>query len=385
MTANSTIDTELGEVLQENEEQLAHEIADQIAAKIRQAPLPARRDAHPKAHGCVRATFQVEKDLPPDLARQGVFVPGKSYLAWIRFSNGDEDTTKPDFKGDARGMAIKLLDVPGDKILPEERDAQTQDFIMINHPVFFIDAAARYLALVHTKDAVAQMLHQTKDGLSHLLHDKDANALRTALENDVLGLGKIVKEGPALGLTGVTNLLKMTSSEIASPLETVYWSMVPYRLGDPPHKQKIKFRAKFCPPKVAATKPSNPSPNFLRETMIKQLAAGAGPRQFDFEVQRGTPDMSVESSTVLWKEEEAPFVKVATITIPEQVFATDARDNFGESLSFTPWHALPQHRPLGAVNRIRQVVYDTISKLRHELNRTPRREPTVRDPEMSGG
>jgi hypothetical protein len=83
MTANSTIDTELGEVLQENEEQLAHDIAEQIAAKIRQGPLPGRRDAHPKAHGCVRAMFQVEKDLPPNLA-QGVFVPGKSYLAWIR-------------------------------------------------------------------------------------------------------------------------------------------------------------------------------------------------------------------------------------------------------------------------------------------------------------
>jgi Catalase len=385
MTANSTIDTELGEVLQENEEQLAHDIAEQIAAKIRQGPLPARRDAHPKAHGCVRAMFQVETDLPPNLA-QGVFVPGKSYMAWIRFSNGDEDTTKPDAKGDARGMAIKLLDVPGDKILPEERDAQTQDFIMINHPVFFIDDAARYLALVRTKDAIPRLLQETKESLSHLLHDKDASALRTALENDVLGLGTILKGGPTLSLTGVVNLLKMTSSEIASPFETIYWSMVPYRLGDPPHKQKIKFRAKFCPPKVAATKPIDPSPNFLRETMIKQLAAGAGPRQFDFEVQPGTADMSVENSTVEWKQEAAPFIKVATITIPEQEFATPARDKLGENLSFTPWHALPQHRPLGAVNRIRRVVYETISKLRHERNNeTPRREPTARDPEMSSG
>jgi hypothetical protein len=159
------------------------------------------------------------------------------------------------------------------------------------------------------------LLQETKESLSHLLHDKDASALRTALENDVLGLGTILKGGPTLGLTGVVNLLKMTSSEIASPFETVYWSMVPYRLGDPPHKQKIKFRAKFCPPKVAATKPANPSPNFLRETMIKQLAAGAGPRQFDFEVQRGTADMSVENSTVLWKEEAAPFIKVAISSV----------------------------------------------------------------------
>src|SRR5262249_55432085 len=152
------------------------------------------------------------------------------------------------------------------------------------------------------------------------------------------------------------------TSEISSPLETTYWSMVPYRLGDPPQKQKIKFRAKPHPPKDAAVKPHNPSPNFLRETMIEQLALGAGaPRQFDFEVQVGTPAMQVENSIEEWKEEAAPFTKVATIMIPEQEFATRQRDDFGERLSFTPWHALPQHRPLGAINRIRRVVYDTIS------------------------
>ena len=113
--------------------------------------------------------------------------------------------------------------------------------------------------------------------------------------------------------------------------------------------------------------------------MIKQLSAGAEPRQFDFEVQRGLPDMSVENSIVEWNEEDAPFEKVATITIPPQEFATPERDNFGENLSFTPWHALPQHRPLGAVNRIRRVVYEQISTLRHELNGTKRPEPTAVD------
>jgi hypothetical protein len=61
------------------------------------------------------------------------------------------------------------------------------------------------------------------------------------------------------------------------------------------------------------------------------------------------------------------------------------RDDFGERLSFTPWHALPQHRPLGAINRIRRVVHDTISNLRSELNfNAPRpAEPKVSDREMT--
>ena len=92
--------------------------------------------------------------------------------------------------------------------------------------------------------------------------------------------------------------------------------------------------------------------------------------------------MDVEKSTVEWKEEDAPFIKVATITIPRQTFATPERDQFGENLSFTPWHALPQHRPLGSINRTRRVVYETISKLRHELNGTLRREPSAFDADM---
>ena len=60
-------------------------------------------------------------------------------------------------------------------------------------------------------------------------------------------------------------------------------------------------------------------------------------------------------------------------------FSTPARDAFGEHLSFIPWHALPEHKPLGAVNRIRRVVYASVSKLRHQHNGVARREPEPDD------
>jgi hypothetical protein len=110
--------------------------------------------------------------------------------------------------------------------------------------------------------------------------------------------------------------------------------------------------------------------------MIAQLAEGEA--RFDFLIQvRTSPSMSVENSMVEWKESEAPFHKVATIIIPRQTFATAAQDEFGENPSFSPWHALPDHRPLGAINRVRRVVYEEISKLRHALNKVPHQEPTA--------
>ena len=75
-------------------------------------------------------------------------MPGKRYPAWIRFSNADADAHRSDAKGDVRGMAVKLLDVPGEKILEEDRFAPTQDFMMINDPVFLTDHAENYLKLV---------------------------------------------------------------------------------------------------------------------------------------------------------------------------------------------------------------------------------------------
>ena len=56
----------LGEKLYPHEEELARQIADVIAASIRRQSAvtgKAVRDAHPKADGCVTATFRIEDNL----------------------------------------------------------------------------------------------------------------------------------------------------------------------------------------------------------------------------------------------------------------------------------------------------------------------------------
>jgi catalase len=369
MLVNPDIDTELGEKPHKDEEantlKIAALISEGIRARYQPVQCPALRDAHPKSHGCVKATFTINQDLAPELA-QGVFVPGRTYPAVIRFSNGDPDPMRPDVKPDARGMAIKLLNVPGDKILHDERDARTHDFIMINHPVFFLDDPARYLDLQKLQRAAAN-----PGTLQKVMSALVANHAR--LENLLTKLAL----SRAVGVESANLIMSVTASKIVSPLTTRYWSMSAYRLGDPPHKYAVKFSAR---PKVEVSSPIpvNPSRNYLRETMIKQLATNQW--QFDFQVQRKPPEMSVENTMVEWPETtRTPFENVATITINRQQFAMPARDQFCEGLSFTPWHALPQHRPLGVVNRMRRVAYETVSKLRHELNGTQRREPTEQD------
>jgi hypothetical protein len=114
----------------------------------------------------------------------------------------------------------------------------------------------------------------------------------------------------------------------------------------------------------------------MRENLVRSLEVSDA--ELDFCVQIRKPPMPVEDPTVMWPEALSPFVPVARITIPRQVFDTPDRIAFGEDLSFTPWHGLDAHRPLGGINRVRRVVYETISRLRHELNGVPRVEPVSR-------
>lgn len=342
---NIEFDSELGEQPWPGEEdatkQIAALITEQISKTYPANNRPARRDAHPKAHGCVRATFKVNDQLPNELAH-GAFQRGKSYKAWIRFSNGDSDANRADGEGDARGMAIKLMGVPGPKLIGDEQN--TQDFIMINHPVFFMDDPMAYVTLIK------------KVGSSNPLVKLSAPL--------------------SLGLKGGLIARDILAKKIANPLDTRFWSMVPYRLGDDQSKQAIKFSARPCQTREnEPTKEDTQHPSFLRKAMQERLNAEEG--CFEFLVQpRTTPSMSVENSMVEWKEGEAPFIKVATITIPKQVFDKPAQHTFCENLSFSPWHATAEHRPLGGVNRVRRVVYDTISAHRHGMNGAPRQEPT---------
>jgi hypothetical protein len=120
--------------------------------------------------------------------------------------------------------------------------------------------------------------------------------------------------------------------------------------------------------------PENPDPNFLRQAMKKSLQTGEG--CFNFFVQVNNGQLSVEDSITEWKEKDAPMQKVATIKIKaKQDFDTAQRNKFCENLSYNPWHSVAAHKPLGSTNRLRKVIYEHISRVRHQRNNVPRKEP----------
>ena len=122
------------EVIEPGEQDLIDSITavslDRLKKQFPPGVRPVKRDAHPKAHGLVSAEFIVLDGLPEQL-RYGVFRAPRTFDALIRFSAGNVEV-QADTVPQAAGMAIKLLGVEGDKLLEAEKDAKTQDFIMIN-------------------------------------------------------------------------------------------------------------------------------------------------------------------------------------------------------------------------------------------------------------
>ena len=276
---------------------------------------PGKRGEHPKHHAGLWATFTVESNIPAQM-RVGIFAEPRAFKAFLRFSNG---RNFDDRVSDVHAIAIKVL-IPGDAQAPVQ-----QDFILADHPVFFAEDVQRTLEFL-----IASVTGTTPDQLAKTSYPK---------------------------LIGFTNVPQI------SPLAMTYWSQTPYRLGTVAVKYVAFPSAGQDLPKAVL----NDSPDCLKEVMAEQLAPQAPPVRFEFCVnpQTDAAAMPVENPTIEWDSQP---VKLATIEIQPQHFDTPERMTFVENLTWTPWHALPEHTPIGGVNRARRMVYEDSQALRHKIN-----------------
>ena len=121
-------------------------------------------------------------------------------------------------------------------------------------------------------------------------------------------------------------------------------------------------------------------PDFLREAMMKQVGAEDTYLEFGVQLQTDPVKMPVEDPLVIWDEARSPFQWVALIRIPKQDIDAKGRQELAENLAFTPWHSLPEHRPLGSNNRARRAIYEAISEFRRRANGATFEEPATLPP-----
>jgi hypothetical protein len=347
---------------------------DQLKQRYRGEP-PIRRGVHPKDHGCVTAKFTVLNSLRKDL-QVGVFAkPGHQYDAFIRFSNAEVDPKKPDsaigagtdtqnktdkFIHGSRGMALKVMGVTGSPLLTTNllttHGPLSQDFLMINQPVFAFANVVDY-------EALSEVLVQDNDR-----PDRFFGRMASA-DDDVRDRAKKTLE--------IVNCIKSNAPPLpyqappVSPLDNRYFSAAAFLFGE---GRAMKFSASPVSP-VPDKLNDISDENYLGTALKKRLLeAGDKAIEFHFQIQVRTAEelagkvaKEIEDVCVDWPEGDAtdqyPFETVATISIPPQ--NPDDQAALCEDLTFSPWNGLAEHRPLGGINRLRRAVYEASARTRH--------------------
>jgi len=297
------------------------------------------RGGNTKTQGIVRGEFIVHDNLPLAM-RHGIYAKPKTFAAWVRFS-GPGPYITPDIDDVGfMSISIKLMGVPGEKLMDEEKF--TLDMFGVSTQTFVTP---------DTKANAQLQIESVKNAqIFYFLNFKRPHVLDLIMQT----------------------LFTKTQS---SPFEAPYFSCVPYLLGEGQAMQysvwpKSKKRTPI--PRL----PRRPPDDYLRDAMVASLREGDV--EFDIRLQLQTDShlMPIENNAVLWPERLSPRVLVATLRLPKQKFDSPTQMAFAKKLSYNPWHTIAEHRPLGNQSRARHRMYLELSRLRHAMNDVPHFEPT---------
>ena len=303
-------------------------------------PGHAERGGNTKTHGIVRGEVTIRDDLPEQM-RHGIFAePGHTYTAWVRYAGpGPYVPADIDDVG-FMSMSIKLMGVPGPKLLEDEQ--HTQDLLGISTPTFVTPDTRANAQLQRWSYKNAQIYYFLNFRESHIL-DSIMQLLWTKTQT--------------------------------SPLEGDYFSCVPYLLGEGQAMQ-YSFRTRLKSRTRVPRLPLRPPDNYLRDAMVATLAKQDVEFDILLQLQTDPHRMPIENNAVLWPTKLSPRVPAAVLRIPKQRFDSPEQLDFARILSFNPWHCVPEHRPLGNQSRARKRMYYELSKLRQQMNDVEHYEPT---------
>jgi catalase len=313
----------------------------------------AYRPVHAKSHGILVGTLEVLPGLSDALA-QGLFAVATTYPVVMRFSTNPGDLLA-DNVSSPRGLAIKVLNVEGEK-MPSHAGNTTQDFVCINANAFAAPDPKAFLAQIKLFDKNLE----TSEGVKH------AVSVAARATNAVLKAVHL----PSATLEGIgapaTHILGESFSTVA-PLR--YGSYVA-KIGIAPSSENLK---KLTGESIDLDADYNAlelliKKFFRHETAVwdlkTQLALAPDPNMKEDE-----QDFPIEKADKRWAEDKSPWQTVARITIEPQNSYSDARQLFvDEQLSFSPWHTLAAHQPLGGIMRARLKAYEEAKKYRGERN-----------------
>jgi len=324
-----------------------------ISVKTYQDSGHAIRSVHAKTHGLLVGELSVLEGLPAAYA-QGLFAQAGRYPVVIRLSTTPGDILSDDVST-PRGLSMKVVGVPGARVEGSE-DAATQDFVLVNGPVFNAPNAKKFLGS-------AKLLASTTDKVPNLKRAFSAVARGAEKAIEAVGGESVVLK--ALGGHPETN-----------PLGETYYSQVPILFGD--YMAKVSVAPVSAELKALKDAPVDlkDKPDGLRDAVVDYFGAQGGDWELRIQLCTDLDKMPIEDASVEWPEDLSPYVAVARLRVaPQQAWSEDRAKKIDEGMQFNPWHALAAHRPLGSIMRVRKEVYAMSKRFRAERNGVEIAEP----------
>lgn len=311
------------------------------------------RPVHAKSHGLLKAEMEVYGDLPEAL-RQGLFAHAAAYPIIIRFSTNPGDIL-PDSVSTPRGMALKVVGIEGQEMLPDHAGETTQDFVLVNGKTFANKDAADFLSQQKVIEANATDDPAFKQVVSDAA--RGANAVLGAVGH------------PSAKLEGLgypkTHILSET-----------FGTQVPVRYGD--YVAKIIITPLSDNLKALEDERLHTRGHYsaLREAVQEFFQNETAVWEVQVQLCTDLEKMPVEDAATEWSEDLSPYIAVGKITaLPQETYSPARRVYVDDGLSFNPWHALTAHRPLGGINRARKTAYEAARVLRAKMNARTIAEP----------
>lgn len=315
----------------------------------------AVRSVHAKGHGLARGTLRVADALPPELA-QGLFARAGEHEAILRISTNPGDLLD-DSIALPRGFALKVLGVEGERLPGSEGDT-TQDFILVNGPVFNAPDAKTFGKSLKLLAKTADKAEGAKKALSGVLRTVEAG-----LE--------------AVGLPSAT-LQQLGGAPQTHPLGETYYSQTAFRYGDHIAKFQIVPVSPALTELVGDTIDASGRPDAIRAAVREVMIEQGGTWELRVQLSTDLDAMPVEDPTKPWDEKQSPYRTVATLTVPPQLSWVNGESEATEdALAYNIWHGLAAHRPLGNVNRARRDTYVFSADYRGKFNGCPMHEPAA--------
>ncbi|MET0679143.1 MAG: hypothetical protein ABW175_25365 [Bradyrhizobium sp.] len=273
-----------------------------------------RRTLHARQTiGIEDARLIVHANMPARF-RQGHFAEAQSLAAVLRFSNASA-TCQPDSTPDMRGIAIRLT-LPSGGI---------HDLLMTSFPVSHARNARQFVDFA----VIASSCDRTTLVPRLVAHFGEAEATRM-LSN----VQQAARRSPGLAF-----------ERFWSRGAFLWGAAGPVRFNLRPLSQQ-EF--------ADAAEPEDLRANFAARLRLGDVAFRLAVQMFVDET-----DTPIEDGAVEWREAVTPSIDIATLIIPARKHIDPDASARVDALSFNPWNAPTDFRPLGNLNRARGVAYDS--------------------------